>query len=422
MLVTGYLSIARRERLRQQRRCRRHGLVPVRSYLATTALLVIGITTSIPLALAWTPPAPGLIAQPFRWTTAARGLVVAPTTTTTTLYSINHDGSSPATTARQTLRSGLFAQRQTLASPLPASLLLLQHYIYCRLASMPYVMAAVTNRRRRRRRRDWSPSLLRLLPLRRSLQRGATWFAIILLGCSLAWLPMEPAFASSSSSSSAISVESTSVQQLVPSRTTTTTPSAAAAAASSASLDALIDRYVHQHMFDDDLTTVLDPVAATYQEVHDDATTGRHVSALRQIVSSVLGQTATRTTTVSNVVDNTSGGLGPMLISLVRGLQQRTGWSEAFVTVSLAAIVVVAGPVLFLVAGVMVGNVSKRNMDQLFKKRYGDTYTVDATAKQEPILEAPPDEDDDEDDSDDTDDTDDDEEDEDTKKDSKGKK
>jgi hypothetical protein len=232
---------------------------------------------------------------------------------------------------------------------------------------------------------------------------------------------MKPAFASSSS---AISVESTSVQQLVPSRTTTTMPSAAAAAAasSSASLDALIDRYVHQHMFDDDLTTVLDPVAATYQEVHDDATTGRHVSALRQIVSSVLGQTATSTTTVSNVVDNTSGGLGPMLISLVRGLQQRTGWSETFATVSLAAIFVVTGPVLFLVAGVMVGNVSKRNMDQLFKKRYGDTYTVDATAKQEPIVEAPPDEDDDEDDSDDTDDTDDDDEDEDTKKDSIGKK
>jgi hypothetical protein len=173
-------------------------------------------------------------------------------------------------------------------------------------------------------------------------------------------------------------------------------------------------------MFDDDLTTVLDPVAATYQEVHDDATTGRHVSALRQIVSSVLGQGASSTSAESNVVDNTSGGLGPMLISLVRGLQQRTGWSEAAVTLSLATVFVVAGPTLFLVAGVMVGNLSKRNMDQLFKKRYGDTYTVDATAKHEPIVEAPPDEE--EDDEDDSDDTEDDDEDEDTKKDSKGKK
>jgi hypothetical protein len=411
MVFTGYLSIARHERL-PQRQCRRHGLVHVCCYVAAAALLIIeSMTTSIPSAMAWAPPplvAP--IAQPFRRTTAARGLVVAPTITTA-LYSTNRDGSA----ARRTLRSGLFApQRATAAAatPLPPSLLLLQHYLYCRLSGVPNAMTAVANRCRRRP--DWSPSLLRLLPLRRCLQRGATWFAMILLGCSLAWLPMEPAFASSST----ISAESTPVQQLVPSRTTTRRD---AAAASSASLDALIDRYVHQHMFDDDLTTVLDPVAATYQEVHDDATTGRHVSALRQIVSTVLGQTAATTGTESNVVDNTSGGLGPMLISLVRGLQHRTGWSETIVTIGLATIFVVAGPMLFLMAGIMVGNVSKRNMDQLFKKRYGDTYTVDATAKQEPIVEAPPDEeeDDDEDDSDDADDADDDE---DTKKDIKGKK
>jgi hypothetical protein len=411
MVIVGYLSIARQERL-QQRQCRRHGLVLVCSYLATTTFLVIGMTTAIPSALAWAPPSPRPIAQPFRWTTEARYLTVVPTTTSTALYSINDDGSIRATTARQTLRSGLFAQRRTAspgASPLPASLLLLQNYLNCRLSSVPNAMVAVANR----------PSLLRLRPLRRCLQRGATWFAMVLLGCSLAWLPMEPAFASSSSS--AINVESTPVQQLVPSRTTTPSSDAStAAAASSASLDALIDRYVHQHMFDDDLTTVLDPVAATYQEVHDDATTGRHVSALRQIVSSVLGQGASSTSAESNVVDNTSGGLGPMLISLVRGLQQRTGWSEAAVTLSLATVFVVAGPTLFLVAGVMVGNLSKRNMDQLFKKRYGDTYTVDATAKHEPIVEAPPDEE--EDDEDDSDDTEDDDEDEDTKKDSKGKK
>jgi hypothetical protein len=49
-------------------------------------------------------------------------------------------------------------------------------------------------------------------------------------------------------------------------------------------------------------------------------------------------------------------------------------------------------------------------MDQVFKKRYGDTYTVDATIKQEPTVEAPPDEDDDDADGDDDDDDDDDDE------------
>jgi hypothetical protein len=61
----------------------------------------------------------------------------------------------------------------------------------------------------------------------------------------------------------------------------------------------------------------------------------------------------------------------------------------------------------------MIGGVSKRNMNKVMKQRYGDTYTVDATIKPEEDVEAPDDEDDDEDDDDDDNDDDDDKKDDD---------
>jgi hypothetical protein len=163
----------------------------------------------------------------------------------------------------------------------------------------------------------------------------------------------------------------------------------------SPSLDAIIDKYIRQHMFDDDLS-LLDPITGTYREAYSDMTTGRYPAALREIVTDTLRGTKL------DVAPSTEAGpkldVGAMLTRTVNVLQKRLGLTELAATVVLAIGFVLAGPSLFLFTGMMVGGISKRNMDKVFKKRYGDTYTVDATIKQEPTLEAPPDEEDDEDD------------------------
>jgi hypothetical protein len=48
----------------------------------------------------------------------------------------------------------------------------------------------------------------------------------------------------------------------------------------------------------------------------------------------------------------------------------------------------------------MVGGISQRNMEKVFKKRNGDTYLVNATIEVEPVVEAPADDEDDEEETD----------------------
>lgn len=176
-------------------------------------------------------------------------------------------------------------------------------------------------------------------------------------------------------------------------------------------LDTIIDRYVQQHMFDDDLS-VTDPIGSTYREAYHDAVTGRHPADLREITADVLQGSKLVGQHQQNDRISLGDSIGSLLTGAVSFLQKRVGVSETVATMVLAAAFVVAGPSIFLFAGMMVGGISKRNMDKTFKKRYGDTYSVDATIKQEPVVEAPPDEEDDEgDDEDNNDDEDDDEDD-----------
>jgi len=166
-------------------------------------------------------------------------------------------------------------------------------------------------------------------------------------------------------------------------------------------------------MFDDDTTQHRDPVAATYREAYDDATTGRHPAALREITADVLqGKEGgiSKSFTPSEQEDGFHN-IGSMLTAAVKMLQKRVGLSESTAAMVLAGLFVVVGPSLCLLFAMIVGGISKRNMTALFKKRYGEDYTVDATVKKEESVEAPDDdEDDDEEDDEDDDDDDDDEE------------
>jgi hypothetical protein len=134
----------------------------------------------------------------------------------------------------------------------------------------------------------------------------------------------------------------------------------------SASLEQIVDRYVEDHMFDDD---VYDPVESVYREAIGDKIKGTHPKALSEITSSVLGQDGMKVEETSS-----SSGIGDWLMTAVTFLQ-RKGISESTAIILLTGSFVVAGPVVFLLGGMMVGSQSKRQIQRVFKKRYGDTYT-----------------------------------------------
>lgn len=134
----------------------------------------------------------------------------------------------------------------------------------------------------------------------------------------------------------------------------------------SASLDQIVDRYVKDHMFDDD---VYDPVESVYREAIGDKVKGTYPKALSEITSSILGQDGIKADKSSS-----SSGIGDWLMSAVTFLQ-RKGISESTAIILLTGSFVVAGPVVFLLGGMMVGSQSKRQIQSVMKKRYGDTYT-----------------------------------------------
>lgn len=167
----------------------------------------------------------------------------------------------------------------------------------------------------------------------------------------------------------------------------------------SPSLDKIIDRYVKENMFNDD---TYDPIESAYREAYDDAVKGTYPQALREVTgfgSSQASPTQTSTGETNPIVSFLSNiDIGALLTSLLTFLQNKLRLSESAAIMVLAAIFVVAGPSAFLFTGMIVGGMSKRNINRVMKKRYGDTYTVDATMKTEESVEAPDDEDDEDDD------------------------
>lgn len=173
-------------------------------------------------------------------------------------------------------------------------------------------------------------------------------------------------------------------------------------------VDDLVDRYVRQHMFDDDYSS-LDPVSSTYREAYQDATVGRHPASLREITAEVWqGRDKQIAPTGSGGAEEDGVNIGTLLTTAVNALQTKVGLSETTALLVLAGSFVVAGPSAFLLGGMIVGGISKRNMNRLFKKRYGEDYTVDASVKKEETVEAPDDEDDDDDEEDEEEDDEDD--------------
>jgi hypothetical protein len=147
----------------------------------------------------------------------------------------------------------------------------------------------------------------------------------------------------------------------------------------SKSIDEIVTGYVKHHMFDDD---VYDPVESTYREALADQTQGTYPRSLSEVASSVFGQGGVKTvakpnsSTVTSASSSSGGGLsmGTLLTIGITFLQKRVGLSESTAIFVLASAFVVAGPVAFLMGGMIVGGASKRQMNKVFKQRYGDTY------------------------------------------------
>ncbi|KAL3915065.1 MAG: hypothetical protein SGILL_005819, partial [Bacillariaceae sp.] len=163
--------------------------------------------------------------------------------------------------------------------------------------------------------------------------------------------------------------------------------------------DQIVDSYVKDHMFDDD---VYDPVESVYREAMDDRIQGTYPKVMKEVTSSVLGQDVMKAEKAAS-----GSSIGASLVKVV-GFMRQKGLSETQAIAVLAGTLVVGVPSVGFAVLMMVGAQNKRSMNRLMKKRYGETYTVDATIKVEDDVEAP-DDDEEEDDEDDDDDDDDDE-------------
>jgi uncharacterized membrane-anchored protein len=221
----------------------------------------------------------------------------------------------------------------------------------------------------------WSQCRSQLMvQLRRSL--------VILSMAAWLWLGVSgisapPAYASSSSEAALVPT-TTVVTTASPPTTTTGSMVKTTSTLFSKSIDDIVNGYVKHHMFDDD---VYDPVESTYREALADQTQGIYPRSLSEVASSVFGQGGVKTvakpnsSTVLSSSSSSSGlSMGTLLTTGITFLQQRVGLSESTAIFVLASAFVVAGPVAFLMGGMIVGGASKRQMNKVFKQRYGDTY------------------------------------------------
>lgn len=132
----------------------------------------------------------------------------------------------------------------------------------------------------------------------------------------------------------------------------------------SASLDKMVDRYVKDYMFDDD---VYDPVESTIRETFEDATSGEYPKALEDITVGIFGKRAIKR-------DESGNGI----IKVVKVGEQilvRLGLSELAAQVALATttFALIAGS--FVTAIGLLGASIKGRMGRKMKRRYGDDFT-----------------------------------------------
>jgi len=167
----------------------------------------------------------------------------------------------------------------------------------------------------------------------------------------------------------------------------------------SASLDQMVDRYVKDHMFDDD---VYDPVESAYRETHADVYTGTYPAALKDVTAGILGKDAV---VVRREGENRIIAVFQKAAAL---MTKYIGVSEKAAQIVLSVGVFASMCISFVSVFGGVSFVLKNGMRREMKKRYGDDFSMDASDIKDPGSFSPEDDDDDGDDDGDDDDDDDD--------------
>lgn len=159
------------------------------------------------------------------------------------------------------------------------------------------------------------------------------------------------------------------------------------------SLDEIVDDYVRDYMFDDDS---YDPVESIYREAMHDKVSGTYPKALKEVTAEVLQGTDVMKQAAK--AERESGmSVGSLLVRGTTWLQAKAGLTEAQAVTLLTGVFAVGAPAIMISAAMYVAISNKRGMNKLMKKRYGESYTTDATIKVEEDVELPDDDDDDDD-------------------------
>jgi len=151
----------------------------------------------------------------------------------------------------------------------------------------------------------------------------------------------------------------------------------------------IIDTYVRHHIFDDDTAIDSEPLESAYREAFQDYNSqskGGQKSYPRKIqdliATEIMGLSSSSASLPSSRLglrsysnNNNDGGIIGILTGLTNVMQKRIGLSETTALIIIATTCVIAFPSFLLFGGMILGGISKRNMNNLMKTRYGDTYT-----------------------------------------------
>lgn len=133
----------------------------------------------------------------------------------------------------------------------------------------------------------------------------------------------------------------------------------------SASLDQMVDRYVKDHMFDDD---TYNPVESLYRETYDDINVGTYPATLKDVTAGILGKDAVK---IRREGENKVIAVFQSAATL---MTKRVGISEKAAQIVLAVSVFASACISFVSVFGGVSFVLKSNMRKEMKKRYGEDY------------------------------------------------
>jgi hypothetical protein len=134
-------------------------------------------------------------------------------------------------------------------------------------------------------------------------------------------------------------------------------------------LDDMVQAYVEQHMFDDD---VYNPVESAYREAYQDAATSNYPKALSAAASHVLGETTTMTSEVEAELAPSSTG-NAILAAYTKSsalLTKLFGLSKSTADLATVGLLLSSLPFFGMMA-LTYGNLSRRKINRDQVRNYG---------------------------------------------------